>query len=59
MSFGTIRKSKISYLRVFGYKCFILNTKENLEKFDAKANDGIFLGYSTSNKAYRMFNKEL
>ena len=51
------RKPKISYLIVFGCKCFILNTKNNLEKFDSKANKGIFLGYSTSSKAYRIFNK--
>ena len=53
------RKPKISYLRVFGCKCFILNTKDNLDKFDSKADEGIFLGYSTSSKAYRVFNKEL
>ena len=51
------RKPKISYLRVFGCKCFILNTKDNLGKFDSKADEGIFLGYSTSSKAYRIFNK--
>ena len=51
------RKSKISYLRVFGCKCFILNTKDNLGKFDSKVDEGIFLGYSTSSKAYRVFNK--
>ena len=51
------RKPKISYLRVFGYKCFILNTKDNLGKFDSKADEGIFLGYSTTSKAYRIFNK--
>ena len=51
------RKSKISYLRVFGCKCFILNTKDNLGKFDCKADEGIFLGYFTSSKAYRVFNK--
>ena len=51
------RKPKISYLRVFGCKCFILNTKDNLGKFDFKADEGIFLGYSTSSKAYRIFNK--
>ena len=51
------RKPRISYLRVFGCKCFILNTKDNLEKFDSKADEGIFLGYSTSSKAYRVFNK--
>ena len=53
------RKPKISYLRVFGCKCFILNTKDNLEKFDSKADDGIFLGYSTTSKAYRVFNKRI
>ena len=51
------RKLKISYLRVFGCKCFILNTKNNLGKFDSKADEEIFLGYSTSSKAYRIFNK--
>ena len=51
------RKPKISYLRVFGCKCFILNTKDNLGKFDSKADEGIFLGYFTSSKAYRIFNK--
>ena len=51
------RKPKISYLRVFGCKCFILNTKDNLGKFDSKADEGIFLGYSTSSKANRVFKK--
>eukprot|EP00257_Ricinus_communis_P015303 XP_015573185.1 uncharacterized protein LOC107261057 [Ricinus communis] len=31
--------------------------KDNLGKFDAKTIIGIFLGYSTSSKAYRVFNK--
>ena len=51
------RKYKISYLRVFRCKCFILNTNDNLGKFDSKAEKGIFLGYSISSKAYRVFNK--
>ena len=52
------RKPNIYYFHVFGCKCFVLNNgKDNLEKFDAKADEGIFLGYSTSSKAYRMFNK--
>ena len=58
MSFKTIKKNpRFSYLSVFGYKCFILNTKDNLKKFDSKADEGIFLGYSTFSKAYRIFNK--
>ena len=43
---------------MFGCCCFILNNgKDNLSKFDVKSDEGIFLGYSTSSKAYRIFNK--
>ena len=38
------KKPNISYFKVFGTKCFILNAKDNLGKFDAKYNVGIFLG---------------
>ena len=52
------RKPNIGYFHVYGCKCFVLNNnKDNLGKFDAKADEGIFLGYSTSSKAYRVFNK--
>ena len=47
----------ISYFRVFGCKCHILNTKDYLGKFAFKTDEGIFLGYSTSSKAYRILNK--
>ena len=53
------KKPNISYFKVFGCKCFILNTKDNLGKFDAKSNVGTFLGYSTSSKAFRVFNKTM
>ena len=43
---------------MFGTKCFILNTKDNFGKFDAKSNVGIFFYYSLSNKAYKVFNKK-
>jgi len=40
----------LSQLKVFGYKCFILNNgKEQLGKFDAKVDKGIFLCYATHN----------
>ena len=52
------RKPNISHFRVFGCKCFILNNgKENLGKFDAKADEGIFVGYALSSKAFRVYNK--
>ena len=41
------RKPNIGHLKVFGCKCYILNNgKDNLGKFDAKADNSIFLGYS-------------
>ncbi|RCU38697.1 transposase, partial [Acinetobacter baumannii] len=51
------RRPNISYLKVFGSKCFVLNDQDNLGKFDPKSDEGIFLGYSSSSKAYRVFNR--
>ena len=52
------RKPNISHLHIFGCKCFVLNNgKDNLGKFDAKSDEGIFLGYSLHSKAYRIYNK--
>ncbi|RVW58424.1 hypothetical protein CK203_109027 [Vitis vinifera] len=58
-------ESKFAFLtkRKGGYVTFGDNAKgriigqDNLGKFDAKSNVGIFLGYSTSSKAFRVFNK--
>ena len=42
------RKPNVSHLKLCGNKCFILNNgKDLIEKFDSKANEGLFLGYST------------
>ncbi|GJU02645.1 retrovirus-related pol polyprotein from transposon TNT 1-94 [Tanacetum coccineum] len=46
----------ISYFHVFGCHVFIHNHKDHLGKFDAKADDGYFLGYSFVSKAFRVFN---
>jgi len=54
------RKPNISHQKVFGSRCFILNNgKENLGKFDEKADNGIFIGYSSTSHAYRVYNKRL
>jgi len=54
------RRHVLSHLKVFGCKCFILNNgKENLGKFDAKADKGVFLGYATQSHTYRVYNKRL
>jgi hypothetical protein len=47
----------VKCFRTFESKCYILRDKENLEKFDPKSDEGIFLGYSTNSRAYRVFNK--
>ena len=52
------RKPNIAHFHIFGCKCFVLNNdKDNLGKFDEKSDEGIFLGYSLSSKAYRIYNK--
>ena len=52
------RKPNIDYFHIFDCRYFILNNgKDSLGKFDAKSDEAIFLGYSTSSKAFRVFNK--
>ncbi|GKD73996.1 retrovirus-related pol polyprotein from transposon TNT 1-94 [Tanacetum coccineum] len=51
------RKPTIDYFRVFGSKCFILNTKDYLTKFDPKSYEDIFLRYLQNSKAYIILNK--
>ncbi|GJS61526.1 retrovirus-related pol polyprotein from transposon TNT 1-94 [Tanacetum coccineum] len=51
------RKPTLDYFRMFGRKCFILNTKEYLTKFDPKSYECVFLGYSQNSKSYIILNK--
>ncbi|GJU46474.1 retrovirus-related pol polyprotein from transposon TNT 1-94 [Tanacetum coccineum] len=46
----------IGYFHVLGCLVFIHNHKDYLGKFDAKAHDAYFLGYSFNSKAFRVFN---
>ncbi|GJV95928.1 retrovirus-related pol polyprotein from transposon TNT 1-94 [Tanacetum coccineum] len=50
------RIPNISYFHVFGCLVFIHTHKDHLGKFDAKADDGYFLGYYFVSKAFRVFN---
>nr|GFC40194.1 ribonuclease H-like domain-containing protein [Tanacetum cinerariifolium] len=43
-------------MRPFGCLVTILNTLDLLGKFDGKANEGFFVGYSVNSKAFRVFN---
>ncbi|KAJ9560782.1 hypothetical protein OSB04_005942 [Centaurea solstitialis] len=51
------RKPTIDYFRVFGCKCYVLNDRDDLGKFEPKSDESIFIGYSHNSKAYRVFNK--
>nr|ABA98046.1 retrotransposon protein, putative, Ty1-copia subclass [Oryza sativa Japonica Group] len=44
---------KVSHLRVFGCKCFVLKSG-NLDKFEARSTDGLFLGYAAHTRGYRV-----
>jgi hypothetical protein len=50
------KKPTFKYFQTFGSICYILQDMENLGKFDPKSDEGIFLGYSTNNRAYRVYN---
>nr|GEV43183.1 reverse transcriptase domain-containing protein [Tanacetum cinerariifolium] len=50
------RKPTLSFIRPFGCPVTILNTIDHLGKFDGKANEGFFVGYSLNSKAFRVFN---
>ncbi|GJT28170.1 putative ribonuclease H-like domain-containing protein [Tanacetum coccineum] len=47
------RPPSISFMRPFGCPVTILNTLDPLGKFDGKADEGFFVGYSINSKAFR------
>ncbi|GJS06045.1 ribonuclease H-like domain-containing protein [Tanacetum coccineum] len=50
------RKPALGFMRPFGSPVTILNTIDHLGKFDGKADEGFFVGYSINIKAFRVFN---
>ncbi|GJR01300.1 retrovirus-related pol polyprotein from transposon TNT 1-94 [Tanacetum coccineum] len=51
------KKPDLSFFHVFGSLCYPINDNEDLGKFDAKANIGIFVGYAPAKKAFRIYNR--
>ncbi|GJY62234.1 putative ribonuclease H-like domain-containing protein [Tanacetum coccineum] len=51
------KKPDLTFLQVFGALCYLINDSEDLGKFQAKADIGIFVGYAPSRKGYRIYNK--
>ena len=50
------KRPQVKYFRIFGSTCYILRDREHLGKFDSRSDEGIFLGYSTTSRAYRVYN---
>ncbi|GJZ39739.1 putative ribonuclease H-like domain-containing protein [Tanacetum coccineum] len=46
----------VSHFKPFGCHVTILNTSDHLVKFDGKDDEGYIVGYSASNKSYRVYN---
>jgi hypothetical protein len=53
----TGNKPNVSYFRVFGSKCYVLLKRPKSSKFVPKVYEGFILGYDSSSRAYRVFNK--
>ena len=51
------RKPNMKYFIIFRSTCFILKDRENVGKFYSRSDEGIFLGYFSTSKAYRVYNK--
>ncbi|GJR87745.1 putative ribonuclease H-like domain-containing protein [Tanacetum coccineum] len=49
-------KPALSFMKPFGCHVTILNTLDNLGKFDGKSDEGFFVGYFLSSKAFRVYN---
>nr|GEW36050.1 hypothetical protein [Tanacetum cinerariifolium] len=50
------RTHALSFMRPFGCHVTILNTLDHLGNFDGKSDEGLFVGYFTNSKAFRVYN---
>ncbi|GJV15306.1 retrovirus-related pol polyprotein from transposon TNT 1-94 [Tanacetum coccineum] len=50
------RTPALSFMRPFGCHVTILNTIDHLGKFEGKADEGFFVGYSMNNTSFRVYN---
>jgi len=53
------RKPTVKYFHVFGSKCYILADRDYRRKMNPKSDEGIFMGYSTNSRVYRVYNNKI
>jgi len=51
------RKPLIDFFRPFGYSCTLLNTQAQTSKFGVVSDECFSVGYSSSQKIYRVYNR--
>ncbi|GJU59555.1 retrovirus-related pol polyprotein from transposon TNT 1-94 [Tanacetum coccineum] len=51
------QKPSVKFFHIFGSLCYIVRFGENLNKMMKKGDACIFVGYSTTSRAYRVYNK--
>ncbi|KAJ9544351.1 hypothetical protein OSB04_024058 [Centaurea solstitialis] len=49
------KRPNIKFFHVFGCKCYVLNDREPLGKFDPKRDDVIFIAYAWDSAGYRVY----
>ncbi|WVZ51915.1 hypothetical protein U9M48_003015 [Paspalum notatum var. saurae] len=49
------RQPSVKHLRAFGCRCFVLKKAGHLDKFESRCLDGIFLGYASNSRAFRVW----
>jgi hypothetical protein len=52
----TGNKPNVSYFRVFGSKCYVLQKRSKSSKFAPKVYEGFLLGYDSNSRTYHVFN---
>ncbi|CAL9005368.1 unnamed protein product, partial [Prunus brigantina] len=50
------RKPRIAHLKIFSCLCYVHISSEVRQKLDAKSTKGIFVGYATCEKGYRVYD---
>jgi hypothetical protein len=51
-------KPNVSYFRVFGSKCYVLQKRSKSSKFAPKVYECFLLGYDSNSHSYHVFNKD-
>ena len=49
-------KPSVNHLKIFGSLCYVYVPDVKRKKLDQRSLEGVFLGYSSNNKGYRVFD---